>query len=189
MKRYPYLFPFPRIVRFTVLGALGLLGAGCSIVSVPRPAGDQPHALVVTEWEGTWLNGRDPAKVKVADALNGGLQLTVIEEHDGKFALKTIDVSVRESGELLVASLRDESRPEFYVWALLRRSDDFVLVWIPDGAKFRELVRQGKLKGRIDGDDVHLEVLTAENLRALTSGEYGTPFQKDSPLIFRRVAP
>ncbi len=52
-----------------------LLGTGCSVVSVPRPIGEKPHALVAADWEGTWIAERDVAKIKVVDAAAGQLQL------------------------------------------------------------------------------------------------------------------
>jgi hypothetical protein len=38
---------------------------------VPKPVGEKPHALVKSDWEGTWISGHDVARVSVTDATNG----------------------------------------------------------------------------------------------------------------------
>ena len=180
-----------RFVQILFLTLALLLGAGCSGVYVNRPIGEKPHALVAADWEGIWLADGDVAKAKIVDAAAGQLQLVRWEEENGQHRLITSRVFITELGSTLFASLREEGEDtgaKPYVWARIRRDPDQVLVWWPDLKRFGELVRSGKLSGKLDGDNVLLDSPTAAQLTALVSGELGQVFDADTPGLLRRVA-
>ncbi len=195
MKTYPPSRYFRRL-RQNVLSAVSvafvlLLATGCSVVSIPRPIGEKPHGLVAADWEGTWIAGRDVAKVKVVDAAAGQLQLAVVEEKDSQPRLVTYTAYITESGKTLFASLRNDeadTATKSYGWARIRHDPDQVLVWWPDVKRFGELVRAGKLSGKLDGSDVLLDSPTAEQVTALVSGALGPVFADECPAVLRRVA-
>lgn len=173
--------------------ALAFFGAGCSGVYVLRPVGEKPHALVAADWEGVWVLDNNVTKITIASAAAGQLQMASIgRDAHGQPKLNLGTVFITQSGETLFASLRNEEddaakRP--YLWARLSRDTDLVLLWFPDRQRFAELVRAGKLAGKVDGDDVLLEAPTAAQLAALVAGEFGPVFEPaDSPQVLRRVA-
>lgn len=180
-----------RLAQVSSLALALLLGAGCSVVSVPRPVGEKPHVLVAADWEGTWVMGKSIGKVKVVDAAAGRLQLVGLDDEDIKPRLVNHTVFITESGSTLFASLRNDeadAAAKPYVWARVRHEADQVLAWWPDVERFCELVRAGKLPGKVDGSNALLDHLTSAHLAALVSGELGPVFDSDSPAVFRRVA-
>ena len=169
-----------------------LFAAGCASVHVPRPVGEKPHALKPSDWEGTWIIGRDVACVRVTDAAHGWLKTTSFKDHESDpsgAALEVSSIQIMESGHWLFANVRDDSvTPARYTWGRIRLEGDQAIVWEPDLEKFRALVRAGKLKGQLDGDSVALEALSPDDVQALTSGALGLPLAWDKPLVLRRVA-
>jgi len=163
--------------------------SGCQAVYVSTPLGERPHVLDSDACNGVWLVDHDIAKVTVTDAANGEFRAVGIDENDGAPVLKTYAITVRESGSWVFASMRDdESKPDRYVWALVKFGDDQLIAWLPNVEKFRALVRDKKLPGTLDGDDVALGPLSPDDLKRLTSGELGVLFEWDSPVVYRRVA-
>jgi len=167
--------------------ALALLCTGCTGVYVSRPIGDQPHALVPADWEGTWTLGKGALVAHVTDAAGGKLHYSVTSVRDGAFATTTTEVVVRESGGWLFANIPDESNPERYEWARVKMANGQIFVWRPDQEAFRALVQGGKLKGQLIDKDVTLEPLSAEQMKALTTGALGAPFKWDEPFVFHRL--
>lgn len=179
------------------IAALALIGVltltGCPSVRVSQPVGGQPHVLAKADWEGTWITDRDAARVSVADAAAGKLNVAYLEHSGfpggGGPNLTTYSVLVRESGGWLFANVADdEGKSEHYEWGRIKLNDDQLLFWEPDVEKFRALVDQGKLTGGLDGKNVNLAPLSATDLAALTSGALGVPFGWDGPVVFHRVA-
>lgn len=186
MKTHPFL------AAVTLLLGAGLaLLTGCSSVSVPAPVGEKPHVLHAPDWAGTWLSDDGKAvSVVLSDASKGELRMFGLEINEGAAALMTYSIHVRESAGWLFASLRDEGgQPNArYLWARLSRVDDVILIWAPEPKAFAALVREGKLKGRVqDSGDVELEPMPAEALQALAAGAFGVPFEWDTPVVLRRV--
>lgn len=174
-----------------LVAALALFTGGCSAVSVPGPVGDKPHVLNPDDWAGTWLApDGDAVSVIVSDASKGELQVVGVEFNRGEAALKTHTIHVRESAGWLFASLTsdDADRPGQCLWARLKIEKNQVVIWSPDVAAFRALVRSGQLKGKAtDSGDVELEQIPPEKLAALPAGDFGIPLEWDSPFVLRRV--
>jgi hypothetical protein len=57
---------------------------------------------------------------------------------------------------------------------------------MPDPEKFKTLVEEGKLPGRIKKDSIVLGGLNSEQLKLITSGRTGVLFEWDEPVIFMR---
>jgi hypothetical protein len=171
---------------------LALFLAGCASVHTPRPIGEKPHALVKSEWEGTWTLEKKSARITVTDAANGWITITSFKEPKPESDAPTpeiLPVQIMETGDWLIANVRDqEASTERYTWGRIRLSGDDALVWTPDVSKFRALVQEHKLPGRIEGDDVALEAPTTADLHALVSGALGVPFDWEGPYTLHRVS-
>ena len=179
--------PSPLRILVT-LGAAAMLSlSGCTGVYVSRPIGDRAHPLVPADWEGTWTPGNGAIVTRVADAAGGKLQFVQSEVRDGAFVTKTENVIVRESGGWLFATIVDDSNPGRYEWARIKLDEGQLAVWLPDKDAFRALVQSGKLKGTLSENDVALDPPTAAELKALTSGALGVPFNWDEPFVLRRL--
>jgi hypothetical protein len=168
--------------------ATALLLTGCTGVYSPQPFGDKPHALTAADWDGTWATCDSAMLVRVTDSAAGKLQYSETKVEKGAFVTKTTDIFVRESGDWLFASIADESTHDRYEWARIRRDGDQVIVWVPDKDAFRALVQSGKLKGRLVDQGVILDPLSAEQMKALTSGALGVPFKWAEPSVIHRLA-
>jgi hypothetical protein len=189
----PRMKPLILLLRLFASMSAALFAAGCAGVYAPKPVGEKPHALAKSDWEGTWIGDHDGvARVSVTDAANGWIKIVsipdkVFEQSEPK--LEFVSVQITESGGWLFANVHDEdAKRERYSWGRIKLEGDQVIVWVPDLEKFRALVRDGKLKGRLEGDDVALEPLTPADLKALSSGALGLPLAWDKPYVFRRVA-
>jgi hypothetical protein len=178
-----------KLSLLTVLLAAALSLVGCASITVPEPVGANPRALTASQWEGVWSTGHDVVTVKLMDDAIGHLQCLTTETRDGTIQLKTTDVFIRESGGWIFANTRfDDATPASYLWARILLFNGDLVIWEPDLEKFRGLVRAGRLRGTLDGDDVHLASFTAAELQALTAGTLGVPFAWDKPLVLHRVA-
>ena len=191
----------PRPLIFAVLAALLLcLNAACNVVTAPGPVGDKPHALDEAKWNGYWEMrlDEDPEDIsvflaRVTDPEAGELELTGLEENDGKLEASSLRVYVREIAgtDWLLASYEDEEAGDGrFFWGRIRITEDQVLAWIPFPDAFAEWVQQGILRGNIEDDgDVHLEAMNQEELAALASSEQDEVlFVWPEPLTFRRIS-
>ena len=97
-----------------------------------------------------------------------------------------MNVEIRESGEWLFANTKDEEGKE-YVWGRIKNEHGQILVWAPDIAAFRRLVEGGLLPGRLAGSSVVLGDLKPEQIKILTSGEGGTLYRWDEPVVLRKL--
>ncbi len=127
--------------------------------------------------------------VRVADAAKGQLQVIAVDTDQEKPELKSMEVFVREAGPWMLLSIRDDEARDGvrYEWARGKIDADQLVVWLPDKDAFRTLVRDGKLKGRVEGSDVFFDTLSSADIAALAAGTLGVPFMWDEPLVFRRL--
>lgn len=195
MKTSSLFRRLPRLLPAASLAALALFAGGCTAVRVAQPVGEKPLVLDRADWEGTWITESDEGAVefKVADAAKGELLLlSIVKDKDGKPTLSTMTILLRESGGWLFGSVvaeDDKDRAKDFLWGRIMRENDQILIWKPDVGKFQELVGQGKLKEvKSEGGDLHLEAFSAADLKALTTGALGVPFEWDRPMVLRRVA-
>ncbi|NIP18841.1 MAG: hypothetical protein GWM87_12315 [Xanthomonadales bacterium] len=190
-------------IRNLVIAAGLVLLGGCSAVYSPVPLGEDPLPLVAADWEGTWLFEGDIVKVRVTDAGQGKLRLLAIDGGE----LDVVDVHIRTSGGWNFISMPDEEDGEdpdspdtnedgqlHYAWGRIVIEGDQLIVWAPDVAKFRRLVREEKLPGSLvgpdgkPGDNVYLGQLEAAHYTLITSGEEGVLMDWDEPGVGIRVA-
>lgn len=165
---------------------------GCSEVTSPYPMGEKEVELTAEEWNGTWLTPEGGVFiVTVLESHQGLLEVTWIDEENEELILSRGSAFVRESSKWVFLSLGGESGEqvvvEEYLWFLLKKNGDALILWGPDTKKFARLVKDGLLPGTIDSGDVHLGDLDAKHYELIVSEQQGVLFEWDQPLILRRI--
>jgi len=161
---------------------------GCGVVYTTQPIGEKPSLIEAKNWEGTWTNGEDFLTINVLDETNGLLQAAWIEHDQNQIKLESCKVHLLESGDWVFVSIQDKDNPKRYGWGRIKKDGQQVVVWLPDSVKFKTLVKEGQLPGRIENDDVVLGDLTSEHLKLITSETEGVLFEWDKPIVFRRFS-
>jgi hypothetical protein len=158
---------------------------GCNAVYAPNPMGDEPVYLNRGKWEGTWTDGEECAIFKVLDAQKGILRIAWIEDSQGQLKYETRDVYLRNAGEHMFASIKEK---ESFLWAKVKRTGEQVVVWDPDVEKFKAMVREGKLPGKIDdNNNIILDDLTPEHVSIIASESEGLLFDLQNPQAVIRI--
>jgi len=161
---------------------------GCGVVYTTQPIGEKPRLIEAGAWEGNWTNGEEYFTVSVLDEANGLLRLAWIERDQNPIKLESCNVHLLESGDWVFASIQDKDNSKRYLWGRIKKSDQQAVIWLPDSEKFKTLVEEGKLPGRIEDNGILLENLTSKYLKFITSEKAGVLFQWDEPIIFRRFS-
>jgi hypothetical protein len=169
-----------------VLCAAILVG-GCSAVYSPVPVGDKPTNIerAQTEWEGTWMHTDGAMTVKVMDGSNGVLKVGWIQDEQGDLKHETASVFLRDGGGWTFASIKPqgETNENRYTWARIEKKERLAILWGPDVKKFKTLVRDGMIPGKVDGSDVVLGSLASNHLALITSETNGVLFNWDEPFV------
>lgn len=174
--------------KLALAGLILLTTCGCNAVISKRPVGEKPARIVAKEWEGKWVTSDGAVMVKVIDAEKGTLKVFWLEDDkQSNPAMKTADVELRESGEWLFASTKEEDKGRGYVWGRIKNEDRQIMVWSPDDTLFKQLMKEGVFPGKVDGDEVILDELKPQHLKIITSGERGVLFSWDKPTVFVKV--
>ena len=175
-------------LRVFLAGLLLATTCACNAVITKRPVGEKPARIVAKDWEGDWFTADGTAKVKVVDADKGILKIFWLEDDkQGKPAMKTADVELRESGDWLFASTREEEKGRGYVWGRIRNEDRQIVLWLPADKVFKQLIKEGVFPGKVEGDDVLLDELQPQHLKLIMSGDRGILFDWDKPVVFVKV--
>lgn len=175
--------------------ALTAAGAGCAVVDSAAPVGEKPAQLEAEAWEGEWYHPRGSLTVSVLDPAAGILEVGSIQKDEqaaGRLKLQTARVLIRSFGEWLFFNIRREegeaSETATYFWGRVRQESDRILIWFPNAKRLAELVREGKIPGKVhENGNVTLDPLDLQHYRLLVEEEGGRVFLWDSPLVlFRR---
>ena len=176
-----------RLSKLALAGLILLTTCGCNSVISKRPVGEKPARIVAKEWEGNWVTTDGAVKVKVIDAEKGTLKVFWLEDdNQGNPAMKIAEVELRESGEWLFASTK-EDKGRGYVWGRIKNEDRQIKLWSPDDKLFKQSLKDGVFPGKVDGDDVILEELKPQHLKIITSGEGGVLFSWHEPTVLMKV--
>ena len=175
--------------RVLVLCA-AIVAGGCSAVYSPVPVGNKPTDIERTqgEWEGTWMSAEGAMTVKVMEGSNGVLKIGWIRDGQGDLKHETASVFLRDGGGWTFASVRaqGETNGNRYVWGRIEKKERLVILWWPDVKKFRDLVRQGTIPGKMDGSDVVLGSLASNHLGLIASETNGVLFEWDEPTVLMK---
>jgi hypothetical protein len=178
-------------MRAAWLGLLVLGSSACEAVYVDRPIGGDPVTLDPEEWEGTWVAGEDAITFRVLTADSGILRLGWVEDEEGEFVLGRALLHLRDAGERVLATLvQADDDPERHLWVLLVRRGESLVAFEPEVDRFRHLVEQGRLPGRLgEGSDenVYLKGLGPRHLDLILSEAEGFLFDLDEPMVLTRL--
>lgn len=178
-----------RLAGSLLTSLLVLTLAGCSAVYVTQPIGEQPCKIKAKDWEGTWIHKDGSVTVKVMDGENGQLRIAWIEPKDNGLTFEAHDVELREAGSQMFANIKDDANTNEprYLWARIKGDGNQVIVWLPDATKFRALVEEQKLPGRIEREnDVVLDTLELKHLRIIAGEQEGMLFVWEEPIVLFR---
>lgn len=161
---------------------------GCTKVASLSPVGERPKEIFPADWDGTWVNKEQPVKIGVVDQQNGLLQVAWVEEKDKRFVLESYQIQMWEAGEWTFGNLKTNEGPAPYLWGLVKKDQNQIIIWPPNPAHFKKLVQTGVLPGNLEkGGDVVLQKLTLEHLKAMMSEPQGVCFNWQEPMVFFRL--
>jgi len=162
--------------------------SGCNQVGSIHPVGSEPVSLNPEDWNGKWglPFEKEFLRLRVLDGDNGMLRMV---SYDSKGEPeKSQDVLLRRVDGWTFASVAKEGGGDGYLFARINNSGGrTLLVWLPDYDRFRGLVEKGVLPGKTDPETVTLGLLLAVHLKLITSGEVGTLFDWDDPVVLIRL--
>lgn len=159
--------------------------AGCANVYSTGPMGETPFVVKADEWQGTWVHKDGSVDIKVIDATSGRLQVAWIEN----MKLASHNVQLLQAGERLFGSVEDDGNTNKYLWGLVKKDKNQIVIWTPSVSRFKILVEDHTLPGTVSKDkDVMLGNLTGEHYAVITSETRGILFDWDSPVILIRLA-
>ena len=168
---------------------LPLLG-GCYGVYSTRAVGERPLVIDPEAWEGTWVHKDGAVTVAVTNPERGLLQLGWAEKKQGKLVFENYHVELRQTGQWIFGNVRDPGRPKLYAWARVVIDGNQIVLWVPDRARFEDMVRDNSIEGRVEkkGEDVILTGYGPEAVKRLMTSDGGIPLEYERPLVFHRLS-
>lgn len=189
-----------RIAERTIIGVLVAAVSGCDVVTSTHPVGNlfEPVSVGPAQvdrgtWEGTWVElGGLAVIVTVLDPQKAIFRVSWVVEKKGGPRLVVREAHLRVFGEWCFgnfhADTEDTPTEVQYLWGPVKVDQEQLLLWTPSAEKFKRLVEEGILPGKVDKDgDVHLGELKQEHLVIITSDKRGILFEWDKPVVFWRV--
>jgi hypothetical protein len=175
-----------KYLKYMLFWIMAVTITGCGFVYTHQPIGERPSLIETGDWEGNWINEDKFLTINVLDETKGLLRISWIEKDQGEVKLESCNLHLLESGDWIFASIPDKDNPKRYLWGRIKQDERQVVVWLPDLEKFKGLVEEGKLPGRIDNKNVMLGNLTSDHLKLITSETEGVLFEWDEPIIFQK---
>jgi hypothetical protein len=195
-----------RLPRVWLLVALIALVTGCESFPVSEEPLGEVAALKPEEWTGSWLNAQTGTLriIWVIDADKGIIAVTYGQSCEPPSAdARGIDlIQLRRLPEEkwyfpifkrhAEGFLPDEAPPFSIIWLYYRRNPDVWLWYRAVQDRFKSLVNEGALPGRVEGGaenkTVVLGHLSPEHYKLIVSGQ--RPLVKwEEPAIFVRLPP
>ncbi|MBN1356189.1 hypothetical protein JXA40_07975 [bacterium] len=190
-----------RIIQLSLL-ALTIALAGCTAVVSENMIGMQPVPVNPGDWDGLWYDGEGYLHLKVKDAANGVIRVTLMdpEENDRNDEInrRSFDMVLRKGQSMVFGNMlmKEAADPELiskdnentYLWFLLETRKNQATAFCPDTKPFKTLTGEGKLNGKILEDGVILTGSSGEvtsRIEAL-AGEHML-FEWRTPFTFTRL--
>ena len=164
----------------------------CSVVASKGPIGEAPVVLNAKDWDGTWFEpGGDSCMMKVKNENEGIFRLAWFE-NDKEMTHKSSDVFVRKSGNWFFASMKEDDDKDgadsAYVWAIIKKSQKMILIWLPNEERFKKLIEAKTLPGEIKKDMITLGELKPEHMKIITTEERSSLFDWEDPLVLIKLS-
>jgi len=176
MKPNKLLFLFP----------LAFFLASCGSVLASVPVGDTVVQLSPEQWQGTWLHQEVVVTTNILDKDNGLLQASWIERREEGVGLEVAKGTVRATGDKTFFVTRDENRNELFLWARVKKGDNYLIMWPPNVEQFRILINNGELAGELTEHGVVLGELKPEFIEMIDDPSANLLDWKN-PHIFVRI--
>jgi hypothetical protein len=164
---------------------------GCTVVASKGPIGEAPVLLNAKDWDGAWFNpGGGYCTMKVKNENEGILRVAWIED-DKEMTYKSRDVFIRKSGNWLFASMKEEDDKDaannLYVWAIIKKSQRTIFIWLPNEERFKKLIETKTLPGEVKESTVVLNELKPEHMKIITTDERSSLFDWEDPLVLIKL--
>ncbi len=188
MKNFKYIFA----------GFLLFVTFSCDAVFTSHPIGDTPVKLEIKDWEGTWLHKEGTIVTKILDSEKGILNVSWIEEKEGKMKYVMSEVYIREMGDRLYWNREEKHQSEEgarsqeirYLWGKLQKNGRQIIVWEPDINRFKQLVTNGELPGKLGGFEhasVYVDTLNLEQLEMFSNETEGKLYNGEKPVALLQI--
>lgn len=139
----------------------------CESVHTRVPIGDTVVQLSPEQWQGTWLHHEVVVTTTILDEENGLLQASWIERHGDGAGIEVAKGTVRATGDKTFFITKDENHKELFLWARVKKGDNYLILWSPNVEQFRNTIKRGKLPGEVSEDSVVLGELTPEAIEMI----------------------
>lgn len=167
----------------------GLFLSGCAVVQSDKAIGEKAVSVNPDGLEGIWIFNGGVVNVAVTDKDKGILEIAWIERKDGKFEMKTSLVIILQQGDTVIANVVDSKDSGKFSFGRIKINPDEIILWIPDFAKFKTLVLENKLPGKIiEENKIILSNLQPEQMKIITGAKEGCVFSLDNPIVLKRSA-
>jgi hypothetical protein len=177
-------------MRTTILLAVatfGLFLSGCAVVKSDKAIGEKAVSVNPDGLEGIWIFSGGAVNVAVTDKDKGILEIAWLERKDGKFEMKTSRVIILQQGDTVIANVEDTNDKGQFSFGRIKINPDEIILWIPDFARFKALVLENKLPGKIiEENKIILNNPEHEQMKIITGGKDGSVFLLDSPVVLKR---
>jgi hypothetical protein len=183
-------------VKHLMVLALTMFVCGCSAVLSGSPMGGQVQRADPSAWDGVWASldsgEEETVNVHVFDADAGVLQVEYAE-HDKPVQRRVLLRSWRQWTFFNVACVRSdvdecEDAHDRFLWAAYDLRDGVLVMWVPNAARFGDLVDQGLLPGERVGSDVELSTFEDRHYELITSDEHADLWHWREPVLSKRIA-
>lgn len=185
--------------RFSFVGMMLALLAGCQMVTVSKPL---PPAQLTSadraQLEGSWLQVTKPFARQVFTIhfeCEGMARVATVEWREGKYQLHEMKLVIAderdEARRLLFLQLPDK-RPAQYLFMHYKFvSEDELLLWLPRFKTFEDAVKTGRLKGKAyhHGEDDIVRISDPAALLSYIEAKGGLDkFMYRNPMVLHKVA-
>lgn len=172
---------------FLMFVTVGLLLSGCAVVQSDQEIGETAVPAIAEEWDGIWIYNGGSVNIAVIDKDKGLFEIAWIERKDGKFAIKTSRISMLRQGDAVFANMADEKEKGKFTFARIKSNPDEIIIWLPDYAKFQQLVLANKLPGKIvEENKIQLSGLGPEHIKIIADVKHESLFSLDNPIVLKR---
>ena len=176
-----------KTMNFLASVVFGLFLSGCAVVQSDKAIGEKAVTVNADDWDGVWTFNGGALNAVVVDKDKGLLEIALVERKDGKFEMNTYRVGIMKQDDAIIANLEDPNEKGKFSFGRISINPDEIIVWIPNFARFKELLEKNKLPGiMVDEHKILLEKLGAEHMKIIADVYDGSIFSLDNPIVLKR---
>ena len=177
-----------KTMNFLASVVIGLFLSGCAVVQSDKAIGEKTVTVNADDWDGIWTFSGGALNAAVVDKDKGLLEIALVERKDGMFEMKTYRVGIMQQDNAIIANLEDPNEKGKFSFGRISISPDEIILWIPNFARFKELVEKNKLPGIMaDEHKILLQNLEAEHMKIIADVYDGSIFSMENPIVLKRA--